>query len=142
VVSVDARICHDVEWFQQPDIARCFEFINGHTPEIFPSLAGRMFDLVFIDSDHSPEHCEKEVFGLWPYTHKGSIFMFHDLPRIQHPAATEDCVLRKWANSLVTRGHFTGVILPSVYRVDCAREFGENYNRDLNPHMGIFIRKN
>lgn len=142
VVSIDARVMHDVQWFEQPDIARCFEFIHGHTPEIFPALAGRTFDLVFVDSDHSVEHCEKEVFGLWPYTHKGSIFMFHDLPRIQRPDATEDCPLWKWAYSLVERGHFHGVILPSVYRIDCAREFGENYNRDLNPHMGIFIRKN
>lgn len=141
VVSIDARICHDIEWFSHPDIMRCFEFINGHTPEIFPALNGRMFDLVFIDSDHSVEHCEKEVMGLMPFTCKGSIFMFHDLPRIQRPNATEDCALWKWAQSLVTRGLFDGLILPSVYRVDCAREFGENYNRDLNPNMGIFIRK-
>lgn len=141
VTSIDARICHDVEFFNQPDIAKCFEFINGKTPDIFPALKGRMFDLVFIDSDHSVEHCEKEVFGLFPYTKPGSIFMFHDLPRIQRPTDTESCALWKWAYGLKDRGFFEGVILPSCYRIDCAKEFGENYNRDLNPHMGIFIRR-
>lgn len=141
VVSIGVHVEHAADWFGQADIARCFEFIQGRTPEILSQLAGRIFDLVFIDSDHSPEHCEKEVAGLMPLTRKDTIFMFHDLPRIQHPAATEDCAIRKWANSLVSRGQFNGVILPSVYRIDCARAFGENYNRDLNPHMGIFIRK-
>lgn len=73
LVSIDARPTHDKEFFAQPEITKHFEFISGWTPQCLDQLAGRSFNFVFVDSDHSVEHTQKELGALMKITRPGTM---------------------------------------------------------------------
>lgn len=76
VVSVDCSPVHDREFFAS--LAPYFEFVEGTTPDCLRLLHGQVFDLVFVDSDHSLNHTKAELSALMPITRPGSIILFHD----------------------------------------------------------------
>lgn len=141
VTSIDSNRCFPEDVFARYMSSGVFRFVHGHTPEILPSLHGEIYDLVFVDSDHSPKHTESELRELWNITRPGTVFLFHDLPRIQHPGARDETEIRKYINGVAQRGMLMGAVLPSCFRVDMAIACGKvEYDRGINPHMGVFIR--
>lgn len=141
VTAIECNPVHDFAFFECSEIKQCFEFVKGRTPEILTQLHGRIFDLVFVDSDHSPEHTEQERLALWKITKPGSIFVFHDLPEIQSMTDSGLCPIRRYINQCVQRGLFLGCVIPSGFRVDNALKFRSiDYSPKLNPHLGLFIR--
>lgn len=140
VISIDARPAHDREWFTSPAIAPWFEFVEGWTPEILTTLK-ETFDLVFVDSDHSVEHTQKELGALWAITRPGTIFCFHDLPRWQSPSNHTSVPVRTYLESKVADGTFAGLILPTCEQLDCLSTWGPGYPSACNPHLGVFIRQ-
>lgn len=142
VVSVDARPAHDKEWFLSPTIAPWFKFVQGWTPGILDKLSGYIFDVIFIDSDHSIEHCEKELEALIPITRKGSIVLFHDCPERQTPNHPVDVPgpIFKWLHYKVAQGFFRGTVLPTCEQMDCVAEWGPGYDPRCNPSLGVFVR--
>lgn len=141
LVSIDARPAHDREWFSSPEISPWFEFIEGWTPQILDTLKGRIFDLVFVDSDHSVEHTQKELAALWPITRQGTLFLFHDLPEWRVPDDHNPPPVRTWLETKVKEGIFKGLILPTCEQLDCLEMWGEGYPPQCNPHLGVFIRQ-
>lgn len=132
-------------FFKQPEIAKCFAFYHGDTLEALhrwsqlPNFPP--YDLVFVDSDHSLEHTEKERQLLWNVTRPGSIFVFHDCPPQHQPHhAPNSGQLWTYLYQCVANGWFKGLILPSADRIDVKEIFGENYKRECLPHLGVFIR--
>lgn len=141
VTTVDVQKVFPEEAFERYLKSGTLKFVQGHTPEILPVLNGECFDFVFVDSDHSPEHTEIELQNLIRFTRSGTIFLFHDLPAISRPGDKAEHPLRPWIRSVVSRGILEGCILPSCFRVDAAIAWGTvNYDKRLNPHMGVFIR--
>lgn len=138
--SVDARPAHDRDWFTSPTIKPWFQFVEGWTPQILSTLNGNMFDLVFVDSDHSVEHTNKELQALWPLTRRGTVFLFHDVPEWKSPTQQVSPPIRGHLMNLVADGTFTGCLMPSCEQMDCAAEWGEGYPKECNPGLGIFIR--
>jgi predicted O-methyltransferase YrrM len=56
-------------------------FLRGHSPGILPQalhLAGRPFDLVLIDGDHTYAGVLHDAQGVLPCTRPGSYMLFHD----------------------------------------------------------------
>lgn len=141
LVSIDARPAHDAEFFARPEIATHWEFISGWTPDAFAPLMGRIFDLVFVDSDHSVEHTQKELGALWPLTRKGTIFLFHDVPEWQTPDNRKAPPVRDYLFSKVTDGTFQGGIIQTCEQLDCLDAWGAGYPPQCNPHLGMFIRR-
>lgn len=141
VVSIDCRPEHDKAFFSRPEIAPWFEHIAEWTPQCLEQLKGRIFDFVFVDSDHSVSHCEKELAALIEITRPGSIFTFHDCPKRQTADAIEDGVIYQWLESKVESGLFKGLVLPTCEQIDCLAAFGPGYDSRLNPHLGVFIRQ-
>ena len=86
VVSIDARPAHDREFFKGFENRGYFQFIEGWTPQCLDQLAGRVFDFVFVDSDHSVEHTKNELVALHKITRSGSMICFHDVPEWQTPS--------------------------------------------------------
>jgi predicted O-methyltransferase YrrM len=138
--SIDARPAHDRDFFTSQFIKPWFEFVEGWTPDIISTLAGEMFDLVFVDSDHSVEHTQKELGALWPITKKGTIFLFHDVPEWQAPNNRQPVPIRNYLFSKVTDGTFQGSILPTCEQLDCVDAWGVGYPKQCNPGLGIFTR--
>lgn len=143
VVSIDARPAHHREFFESSDIAPWFEFCEGWTPDVFTKLHGRIFSLVFVDSDHSIEHSEKELAALEGITRPGTIYLFHDCPRRQSPAhpENEEGPIYRWLHEKVARGYFRGTVLPTAEQLDCLDTWGSGYPQACNPSLGIFIRQ-
>lgn len=141
LVSIDARPAHDREWFSRPIIAPWFKFVEGWTPQVLDTLAGYRFDLVFLDSDHSVEHTQKELGALWRLTRKGTIFCFHDVPEWQSPSNQTPAPVRTYLESKVADGTFKGLVLPTCEQLDCLAEWGTGYDQRCNPHLGVFIRQ-
>lgn len=138
LVSIDSRPAHDREfWAKFPGV---LEFVEGTTPQILSSLAGS-FDVVFVDSDHSVEHTSKELGALWPITRSGTVFLFHDLPAWQSPQHPHPPEVRSYLLSKVADGTFTGFICPTCEQLDCVAQYGAGYPSQLNPHLGIFVRR-
>ncbi len=138
LVSVDARPALDRMFFAQiPE----FEFLEGWTPQILDTLKGRIFDLVFVDSDHTVEHSEKELAALWPITRKGTVFVFHDVPEWQSPDVRVQPPIRDWLDRLVGAGTLSGYCFPTAEQLDCVATFGTGYPQQVNPHLGIYIRR-
>lgn len=56
------------------------ELVLDYSPRCFerPDLAGRAFDLVFIDGNHFDDQPSADFFGCLPLTHPGTVFAFHD----------------------------------------------------------------
>lgn len=148
LISIDARPAHDREFFTGPDIAPWFEFVEGWTPQVLSQLHGpraiankETFDLVFVDSDHSVEHTQKELGALWPLTRKGTIFLFHDVPEWQTPDNRIPPPVRTYLFSKVSDGTFQGGIVPTCEQLDCLDVWGAGYPPQANPHLGIFVRQ-
>lgn len=141
VVSIDARPAHDREFFTQPEIAKHFEFIEGWTPQCLEQLAGRQFDFVFVDSDHSVEHTQKELEALKPITHPGTMICFHDCPEWQTPSNPHPPPVRTYLEGLIQKGEFSGMMLPSPAQLDCEEEYGKGYDNRANPGLAVLIRK-
>lgn len=141
LTSVDARPAHDREFFTQPDLQPWFEFLEGWTPQILETLKGQWFDLLFIDSDHSVEHSEKERMALVEITKPGSIWVFHDCPQWQTPDNPTPHPICGWLDNLVKTGFFKGMILPTCEQLDGLATWGPGYPKQCNPHLGVFIRQ-
>lgn len=138
LTSIDCRPAHDEQFFaEMPQ----FRFINGWTPQCLDQLAGENFDLVFIDSDHTAEHCEKERIGLLNITQPGSIWLFHDVPEWRAPTDRQWPPVRHWLNGLVIAGFFYGLSLPTCEQPDCVAAWGKGYPRQCNPGLGVYIRR-
>lgn len=141
LTCMECRPAHDVTFFSTPEIAAHFEFIEESTPQGLGKLTGRQFDLVFVDSDHSVGHCEKELAALWLITRPGSVLLFHDCPQRQDPIAERDAVVFQWLHEKVVQGKLRGTCFPSCNQMDCESLWGMNYPKACNPGLGIFIRK-
>lgn len=141
VVSIDARPTHDREFFAQPEIAKHFEFLQGWTPDCLAHLKGRQFDFVFVDSDHTVQHTQKELEALMPITHRGSAICFHDCPEWKTPSERFEPPVRSYLRALIEGGEFGGMILPSPNQLDCEEEYGPSYPKQCNPGLAILIRK-
>lgn len=139
LTTIDPRPAHDAKWFAQPEIAEYFTHINGWTPDILSSLHGNTYDLVFVDSDHSIEHSEKELNALLPITRPGTLFLFHDCPQREKPGSTEDGTIFKWLHGKVG-GVLRGTVLPTAEQLDCVDAWGPGYPKECNPHLGVFVR--
>lgn len=141
VVSIDARPSHDREFFSHGTIAKHFEFIEGWTPDALQQLSGRQFDFVFVDSDHSVEHTQKELSALKSITHTGTMICFHDVPEWQTPNHRAAPPVREYLQSLIQSGEFSGMMLPSPAQLDCEEEYGKGYDNRCNPGLAVLIRK-
>jgi predicted O-methyltransferase YrrM len=141
LVSVDCRPAHDAEFFAKPEIAPYWQHIPDWTPGCLAQLKGQVFDVVFVDSDHSVEHCEKERLALLPITRVGSVFLFHDVPTWQTPDNRVAPPVVGWLDNLVAAGFFKGLIFPTPQQLDCVDVWGENYPLECSPHLGAFIRQ-
>lgn len=139
VTTVECRPVEMHPIFKDPRIAKHVRFVIGHTPECFGQFKGQKFDLVFIDSDHSPEHCERERLALNEITEVGSVWLYHDLPFRQTKTGGQ-CQIHKYMESLVDRKILRGWAFPSETRLDCENAWGKGYPRDMNPQLGIFVR--
>ncbi len=124
VTSIDARPCHDTDFFAKPGINEHFRHITGYTPGVLDQLKGEKFDLVFIDSDHSVEHSEKEKAALMDLTQRGSIWLFHDVPEWPTPDNHKQPPIRDWLDELVASRFFFGACLPSACQLDCELNYG------------------
>lgn len=141
LVSIDARPAHDREFFTKPEIAKHFEFIQGWTPDALKQLHGRMFDFVFVDSDHSVLHTQKELEALKAITHPGTMIALHDCPEWKTPSERFAPPVREYLLSLIKSGEFSGMILPSPAQLDCEEEYGKGYDNRCNPGLAVLIRK-
>jgi len=139
LVSIDARPTHHVEFFAK--FSKHFEHISGWTPQCLDQLAGRTFDFVFVDSDHSVEHTQKELAALLKITKPGTMFCFHDCPEWQTPGNRVPPPVRTYLLDLIARGEFAGMMLPSPEQLDCLEEWGPNYPKESNPGLAVLIRK-
>jgi predicted O-methyltransferase YrrM len=141
ITSVDSRPAHDKDFWALPEFAGVLKFVEGWTPQILDTLHGTIFDLVFIDSDHSVTHTVKELGALMPITRKGSIFLFHDVPEWETPDKHSPPPVRDYLFAKVRDGTFDGSIVQTCEQLDCLDAWGPGYAPQCNPHLGIFIRK-
>jgi len=142
VTSIDCRPAHNKEFFERPEIAPWFRFIEGWTPYVLNSeqIPGP-FDVIFIDSDHTLDHTQKEFEALKPLSAEGTIFIVHDLPRWAAPDNPAPHPVRKWFLELVSDGTLYGLILPTADQLDGETLWGRGYPKQCNPHLGIFVRR-
>lgn len=141
VVSIDARPAHDREFWDRIEFKGVLYHVEGWTPEILNTLdKSNPFDFVFVDSDHSIEHTEKELDALWPLTQRGTVICFHDVPMWQSKDNHAPPPIYDWLYKQVKKERFNGVILPSCEQLDCLDVNGSGYDKRLNPGLGIFIR--
>lgn len=134
VTSIDARPSHDREFFNS---FQQFRFIEGWTPDVIPQ---EQFDFVFVDSDHSVEHTQKEIHALMSRTHRGSIICFHDCPEWQTPSHRVQPPVREHLLALARSPQFMGLILPSPNQLDCEANWGAGYPSQCNPGLAILVR--
>ena len=138
VVSIDCRPAHDREFFTRPEIAPWFEFIQKVTPECLRDLP-YMFDLVFIDSDHSVAHTEMELVALKSITKSGSILLFHDVPYRQYGLHdTTRGFIYEWLQEKVAAGILKGLVLPTAPQDDVTRVHGFD-SPLIRPNLGVFM---
>lgn len=147
VVSIDARPAHDKEWWKQIQFTskqNILHHVEGWTPDALklPTvLEHAPYDLVFVDSDHSVEHTQKELGALWSITRPGTVFLFHDVPEWQTPTNRVPPPVRDYLFAKVQDGTFQGGILHSCEQMDCLDAWGAGYPHQSNPGLGIFVRK-
>lgn len=134
IVTVDSRPAYDKEFFAE--FASILTPLEGWTPQCLNDIEGP-FQLVFVDSDHTLDHTIKEMDALMRLTVPGSIFLFHDLPEWQNPDNHTPHPTRQF---LLGDSRIRGVCLPSGEQADCLATWGENYPKQLNPGLGIFVR--
>lgn len=104
VVSIDCQPAHGREFFALPEIAPWFEFVQGWTPEAIYTLKPRVFDIAFIDSDHSLFHTQRELQALMEVTRSGSFILLHD--------CQDGSVVKGWIESL------GGTVFPTAIQQD------------------------
>lgn len=145
VVSVDARPAHDRKFWAREEFKGVLEFIEGWTPKVLSQLKSprqianhETFDLVFIDSDHSIEHTEKELAELWSLTRPGSLLLFHDVPQWQTPENRIPPPVREW---LLRHPQLEGLCLRSCRQLDGIETWGPAYPMECSPGLGVFVRK-
>lgn len=141
-ISIDARPGFDTTWWGQ--WFPMMEFVKGWTPDILtdPRIVDHApYELVFVDSDHSVEHTQKELEALWTITKAGTIFLFHDVPEWKSPQDRAAHPVRTLLMENVAPGRFHGVIVPTCEQLDCLDVWGPGYPKECNPHLGIFIRR-
>lgn len=136
VVTIDARPAHDKEFFWQ--FGSTLKFIEGWTPGVLETLYGTFADFVFVDSDHSVEHTEKELLELFKITKPGAIFCFHDVPQWQTPDNHTPPPVREW---LLRHPQLEGLCLRSCRQLDGIETWGPDYPLECSPGLGVFIRK-
>lgn len=148
LVTIDARPAHDHDFFlklSQADGAPSLVMHSGWTPACLASeniTHYAPYDLVFVDSDHALDHTKKEFAALWQITRPGTILLFHDLPAWSDPTNKKPPAVRVWLEELVRDGQLlTGLVLPTAEQLDCLDAHGVGYAPQLNPHLGVFIRK-
>lgn len=141
ITSVDCDPTFDPEFFGRPEFTGYFHHIAERTPECLGQLRGRKFDLVFVDSDHSVEHCEAERKALMEITDPGSVWLFHDVPQWPTPSNRQQPPVRDWLDQLVHERFFFGACLPSCEQLDCKFNYGEGYPKQCNPGLGVYIRR-
>lgn len=138
IVTIDARPAHDAEYFQKwPQLSH----VSAWTPDALNHqtvVEHSKYDLVFVDSDHSLEHTKSEMDGLLGLTRVGSIYLFHDLAAWQSPENKSPHPARTFIESIP---YLSGVVLPTCEQQDCLETFGAGYSPNLNPHLGVFVRK-
>jgi predicted O-methyltransferase YrrM len=79
VVSIDPDASvHDQDFFSRPEISPWFEYVQDSTPKAVYALKPRIFDVVFIDSDHEIDHVKGELNAVMEVTQSGSLILFHD----------------------------------------------------------------
>lgn len=142
VTGVDSQKVYPARFFEMPEIQQRFRFVQGHTPEVLETLKPEKFDLVYVDSDHSPEHTAREVAILMELTDTGSVFVFHDCPSKLRPnEEPESGPMYQYAQKLIKSGLFQGLVLPTCDRLDVREQWGDDYQRELLPHMAVLIRR-
>lgn len=141
MVSIDARPAHDREFWAREEFKGVLQHVEGWTPDVLMTLdRAHPFDFVFVDSDHSIEHTEKELDALWPLTKSGTVICFHDVPMWQTADRQSPPPIYNWLYQQVDNKRLHGVMLPSCEQLDCLEANGPGYDRRLNPGLGIFIR--
>lgn len=141
LTSVDCDPSFDSEFFAQSGLGEHFRHIPERTPECLAKLKGEKFDLVFIDSDHAVDHCEKERLALMEITDPGSIWLFHDVPQWPTPENHQQPPVRDWLDELVANRFFFGACLPTCEQLDCLLNYGPGYPKACNPGLGVYIRR-
>lgn len=140
ITSIDCRKgLFNEPFFTETGVAPYFEFVHGESPAAFNPLTGP-YDIVFIDSDHSPEHTKAELEALERITKPGTILIFHDLPKWPRPDDQNEPLVRKWILGCEEAGWLHGLILPTCEQLDCKTMWGAGYPPECNPHLGIFRR--
>jgi hypothetical protein len=139
VVGVDPVNCHDEAWFNS---CPQFQYVNGYAPQCLSVLSGMDFDLVYFDGDcggHSASGTIDQLRTVWTMSHPGSAFIFHDCQpmgvRGFPPGATYLLL-----NDLVRTGFLRGTVFPTPPRQDVEEAFGKGHEKELLPHLGIFLR--
>lgn len=142
LTTVDARPAHDREFFAMPEFLPHFRFLEGWTPQILDEVMGTCFDLVFVDSDHSVEHSEKELEMLLKLTSTGTVFLFHDCPSQDAPDKPPySGVFWTWLHEKINQNIWRGTTLRSAEQLDCVDAWGTGYPLACSPGLGIFVRK-
>lgn len=67
--------------------------LTGSSHDLLPELAaaGRRFDLVLIDGDHTPDGAERDLLDVWPMLEPGGVIVFDDTV-----FGTDRALLRVW----------------------------------------------
>ena len=78
LVSVDIRDCSKVakskKWIFVKSDSTNIEFIVKNAP-----ILNKGIDVIYIDSLHSKEHVQKEIYGWFPYLKKGGVIFLDDI---------------------------------------------------------------
>lgn len=141
LTCVEARPAHDKEFFSNPEIQEYFKFVEGWTPDILTTLKPNKYDFVFIDSDHSVEHSQKERAALEQITDPGCFWLFHDVPKWGTPDNHKQNPISDWLDGLVRDGYLKGISLPSPRQPDCAITYGPDYPIQCSPGLGLYQRQ-
>jgi len=139
LTSIDFRPAHDPAFFGQEALKPYFTHLNGKTPECFASL-NTIYDFVFVDSDHSIEHTNKELDALMRLTRPGTVFLFHDCPEWDRPDVHTGTIFNL-LHEKVDQGRLRGTVFPTADQLDCLEMWGPGYPQQSNPHLGLFIRR-
>ena len=62
---------------------------NSHSPYAREKLGGRLFDLIFIDGDHSKNGVLLDVLLAYDHAHAQTLFVFHDVVCPEVPEVAE-----------------------------------------------------
>jgi predicted O-methyltransferase YrrM len=79
LVCVDPRPQIDPEHWKR--LEQRTTLVRGFSPDVLPSayeIAGRPFDFVFIDGDHTYAGVKRDANGVLPFVGDGAYLLFHD----------------------------------------------------------------